>query len=174
MPTARCSRCNQPVSAMTRDLTTGLCARCRAEEAQAAQVAIFDEVKRYEDRFLRLMLLPLPRAWRPGIEQALCHPRSRGLIKFVVGLIVAAAAFVITVGIGMLLGHYHASALVGLPLAISMIGLMEIILGINFADLAQRFDKGGFFLKCGIAIVVLSFVAVYLAGCVLIYRRYYQ
>ncbi len=67
-----------------------------------------------------------------------------------------------------------ASALVGLPLAISMVGLMEIVLGINFADLAQRFDRGGFILKCGISIVVLCFVGVYLAGCVLIYQRYFQ
>jgi hypothetical protein len=41
------------------------------------------------------------------------------------------------------------------------LGLMEVFLEIKFAGLASRFDRGGFVLKCGIATVVLSFVAVY-------------
>ncbi|MGA7502451.1 MAG: hypothetical protein WBX00_37620 [Isosphaeraceae bacterium] len=101
-----------------------------------------------------------------------------GLTKLVGGLVVAVATFLVTLGIGMLTGYYHASALVGFPLAVSMVGLMEIVLGVNFADLAARFDQGGFFLKLGIAIVVLCFVAVFLAGCAFlyssIYRRYFS
>jgi len=135
---------------------------------------MLDGLQRFEDRIFGLMLFPMPKAWRPGLERALFHARFRGLMKLVGGLITAAATFLITVGIGMLTGQYVASALVGFPFAISMVGLMEIFLGINFADLAKRFDQGGFLLKCGIAIVVLFFVAAYLAGCVLIYRRYYQ
>jgi hypothetical protein len=134
---------------------------------------MLDNLKRFEDQIFRVMLRPMPEAWRPGLEHGLSHPRFRGLMKLVGGLIVAAATFMITLGFGMLTGYYHASALVGLPLAVSMIGLMEIVLGINFTDLAKGFDRGGFLLKCGIGIVVLLFVAVYLAGCVLAYQRYY-
>jgi hypothetical protein len=159
---------------MTRDVATGLCPRCRAEIAQANQAAMLDGVKGFEDRILRLMLRPLPKAWVPGLERMLVQPRFRGFMKFIGGLIVAAATFMLTLALGRWTGTYVASAVVGLPLAISMIGSIEIVLGINFADLAKKFDEEEFLFKCSIAVVVLFFVAVYLAGGVLIYQRYFQ
>jgi hypothetical protein len=171
MPTYLCSRCNQPVSAMTRDVTTGLCPTCRAADARAVQAETLEGLRQFENRILRSMLLPLPKAWCSRLEPSLSRPRFRGFLKLVSGLIVAVITFLLTIGIGKLTGVYVASALVGLPLAISMVGLMEIVLGINFADLADQFDRGDAFEKITIAIVVLAFVAIYLAGAVLIYRR---
>jgi hypothetical protein len=173
MPSKTCSRCNEPVSVMNREWGTGLCPRCRADDQRASQAETLDQLRQFEDWILRLMLRPVPKAWYPGLVSALTHARFRGLMKLVGGLIVAAATFLLTVGIGMLTGYYHASALVGFPLAVSMIGLMEIVLGINFADLAEQFDREDFLMKLGIAIVVLSFVGAYLAGCVFVYQRYF-
>jgi hypothetical protein len=53
-------------------------------------------------------------------------------------------------------------AVTALPLAISMVGWVEIALGIGFADLANRFDRGGILLKAGIILVVLSLIGQYL------------
>jgi hypothetical protein len=173
VPPTTCSRCNQPVSAWTRDVTTGLCPKCRAADERASQAQLLEGLRQFEDRILRLMLRPMPEAWRKGLGHALSGPRFRGLMKLVGGLIGGAMTFLFTLGFGMLTGYYHASALVGLPLAISMIGLMEVILGISFTDLAERFDQEDIFMKFGIAIVVLSFAAAYLAACVFAYQRYF-
>jgi hypothetical protein len=169
-----CARCGQAVSLMHRDWTSGLCPKCRVEIQQEQDAADLDGLRQLEDRLVRLLLWPTPKPWRPALERVMSHARFRGLTKLVGGLVVAAAMLLITIGLGMLTGQYVASALVGFPLAISMVGLMEIVIGINFADLAKRFDHGGFFLKLGIAIVVLFFAAVYLAGCVFVYRQYFQ
>jgi hypothetical protein len=173
VPPTTCSRCNQPVSAWTRDVTTGLCPRCRAADERAGQAELLEGLRQFEDGILRLMLRPMPERWRKGLGHALSGVRFRGSMKLVGGLIVGAVTFLITLGFGMLTGYYHASALVGLPLAISMIGLMEITLGISFTDLAEQFDQEDIFMKFGIAVVVLAFAAAYLAACVFVYRRYF-
>jgi hypothetical protein len=116
----------------------------------------------------------LLKSWVPPFEQALTHPRFRGLMKLVGGLLAGAVVYLITWGIGALTGFTAVNALIGLPFAVSMIGLMEIVIGINFADLENLFSRGGFFLKIGIPIVVLFFVAIYLAGAIRVYRTYYQ
>ena len=41
------------------------------------------------------------------------------------------------------------------PLAISMVGWVEIALGVNYSDLADRFDRGGIPVKAGIIATVL-------------------
>ncbi len=66
--------------------------------------------------------------------------------------------------IGRLTGHWliPVGAVTALPLAISMVGWVEIALGIGFADLANRFDRGGIFVKAGVILVVLSLVGLYL------------
>ena len=53
-------------------------------------------------------------------------------------------------------------AVTALSLAISMVGWVEIVLGIGFADLADRFDRGGIFVKAGNLLVVLSLIRLYL------------
>jgi hypothetical protein len=173
-----CTMCGRKVPLMQRDWTSGLCPQCPLQGRQAAGQATLDDLRRLEDRFLQLIVSLTPKPWRPALERTMSNARFRGLTKLVGGLVVAVATFLVTLGIGMLTGYYHASALVGFPLAVSMVGLMEIVLGVNFADLAARFDQGGFFLKLGIAIVVLCFVAVFLAGCAFlyssIYRRYFS
>ena len=68
-------------------------------------------------------------------------------------------------GLGKLTGHYQASALAGFPLAISMVGLVDIVLGIDFSDIAWQFDHGGFFLKLCIAAGVIAFAGIYIFGC---------
>ena len=102
------------------------------------------------------------------------HARFRGLLKLAGGLVVAVPAALITLGLGRLIGQYVVSALVGFPLAISMIGFMEIVIGTHFADLALRFDRGNFFIKTGIAVMILSFAALYVLCGVMIYRAYFE
>jgi hypothetical protein len=125
-----------------------------------------------EDWVLRILLWPLPAAWRPALERRLDDPRFRGLMKLAGGLLVGAVTFLITLGLGWLTNHYHASALVGLPLAVAVIGLMEIVLGLRFTDLADRFDRGNILVKLGIAVVVLTFALSFLGGCLYAYQRY--
>jgi hypothetical protein len=48
------------------------------------------------------------------------------------------------------------SSVLGLPFANSLIGLIEIVPGIDFARIADRFDRGGFYVKLGLSIVVFS------------------
>jgi hypothetical protein len=169
-----CTRCGRQVALIQWDWTSGLCPQCRLQIKQAQDQATLDGLRQLEDRFLRPILSLMPKPWRPALERAMLNARFRGLMKLVGGLVAAVPMFIVTVGLGMLTGHYVATAVVGFPLAISMVGLMEIVLGINFADLAKRFDQGGFFLRLGVSIVVLFFVAVYLAGCAVVYRRYFQ
>ena len=95
-------------------------------------------------------------------------------MKFLGGFILAVPAYLITYGIGRLTGYTFASALVGFPLAVSAVGLMEMVLGINFIELERRVSEGSIFTKVGISLVVLFFAGVYLAGGVWVYRRYFE
>jgi hypothetical protein len=61
----------------------------------------------------------------------LANTRCRGLMKLIGGLIVGVVMFLLLLGLGRLTGHYQASALAAFPPASSMVGLMEIALGID-------------------------------------------
>ena len=178
MLSATCSRCQRKISILHRDPTCDLCPRCRAADAsaqaKAQQEALLAGLRALENSVFWVLLSPLPKAWVPRIERGLTHPRIRGLMKLVGGLLVGAVTFLLTWGVGMLTGYTVASALVGLPITVSLLGLMEIVLGIEFADFASRFDEGGFFVKLGLLFVLFLFVGIYLAGGIWVYRTYYQ
>jgi hypothetical protein len=140
--------------------------QAKREEAEAT----LDGLRRLEDRFLRLILGLTPEPCRKGLAQAITGERFRGLTKLIGGVVVAAPLFLVLFGLGMLTGVYVTTAAVGIPLAVSMVGLMEIVLGVGFTDLERRFAQGGFFLKIGIILVVLSFVALYFSVYIFIYR----
>jgi hypothetical protein len=95
-------------------------------------------------------------------------------MKFIGGLIVGAAMFLLLLGLGKLTGHYHASALAGFPLAISMAGLIEIVVGIDFAHIEWQFDHGGFFLKLRIAASVIVFAGIYIISCYYVYQQFFR
>ena len=80
------------------------------------------------------------------------------------GFALTALIIVAIYAIGRLTGHWliPVGAVTALPLAISMVGWVEIALGIGFADLANRFDRGGILVKAGIIFVVLSLIGLYL------------
>jgi hypothetical protein len=82
--------------------------------------------------------------------------------------------FLLLLGLGKMTGYYHASALAAFPLAISMVGLMEIVLGIDFVRIAWEFDHGGFFLKLRAAASVIVFAGIYIIGCYFVYRQFYR
>jgi hypothetical protein len=121
-------------------------------------------VRRFEDRVFGLLLTPLPTGSRPALERLLPNPRVRGLTKVVGGFVLTALIILALYTIGRLTGHWliPVGAVTALPLAISMVGWVEIALGIGFADLANRFDRGGILVKAGIILVVLSLIGLYL------------
>ena len=135
---------------------------------------MFSRLREYENRVIWMMLLLLPLWWRKPVEAGLANARFRGLMKFIGGLIVGVAMFLLLLGLGKLTGHYQASALAAFPLAISMVGLMEIVLGIDFARIAWEFDHGGFFLKLRAAASVIVFAGIYIIGCYSVYRHFYR
>jgi hypothetical protein len=150
-------------------MTTGLCPACASAEARASQAALLEGLRQFEDWIIQLTLRPLPKAWCSRVEPTMSHARFRGLMKLLGGMVLAAVTLLVTIAIGMRIGHYHVTELVGLPLVVSIIGLMEIVLGIRFTDLAEHFDKGKILIKLGIMAVVLSFVAAYFAGFIFIF-----
>jgi hypothetical protein len=82
----------------------------------------------------------------------------------VAGFALTALIIVALYAIGRLTGRWliPVGAVTALPPAISMVGWVEIALGIGFADLANPFDRGGILVKAGIILVVLSLLWLYL------------
>jgi hypothetical protein len=121
-------------------------------------------MRRFEDRVFVFLLAPLPARSRPALGRFLSNPRVRGLAKVVGGLAISALIILALYAIGQLSGLWliPVGAVTALPLAISMVGWVEIILGIGFADFADRFDRGGILVKAGILLVVLSLIGLYL------------
>jgi hypothetical protein len=174
MPVKTCSRCNRPVSRMTVEMITGLCPACASDDARASQAGLLEGLRQFEDCIIQLMLRPLPKAGSSRVERALSYARFRGLMKLLGGMVLAAVTLLITVAVGMLIGQHVVTALVGLPLAVSIIGLIEIVLGIRFSDLAEQFNRGRILAKIGIIAVVLSFAATYLAGVILLLQSNFR
>ncbi len=169
-----CPKCGRPISIWGRETLSDLCPKCRLELKQEEDQAVFSQLREYENRVIWVMLLILPLRWRKPVEVALTNARFRGLMKFVGGLVVGVAMFLLLLGLGKLTGYYHASALAAFPLAVSMVGLMEIVLGIDFARIAWEFDHGGFFLKLRAAASVIIFAGLYIIGCYSVYRQFYR
>jgi hypothetical protein len=129
-------------------------------------------LREFENGCLRLLLRPLPKAWTSRLEPWLAHARFRGVIKLLFGALATLVLFLFLKGLGVLMGHTWVSVSFGLPLAVSFIGLTEIVLGIEFTTLSERFDQGNALVKLGILVVVLAIVAAYLAGAIVFYQRY--
>ena len=159
-----CPRCGGPISFRESSFAPYLCSKCKTDVKRASQAATLDAVRRFEDRVFGLLLAPLPEGARPALARHLSNPRIRGLTKVVGGFGLTALIVLGLYAIGRLTGHWliPVGAVTALPLAISMVGWVEIALGIGFADLANRFDRGGFFVKAGIILVVLSLIGLYL------------
>ncbi len=172
-PSLLCPKCGRPISIWGRESLSDLCAECRLELKQEEAHATFRQLRQFEDRVIWILLSILPLSWQKSLGVALVNTRFRGLMKFIGGLIVGVAMVLLLLGLGKLTGHYQASALAGFPLAISMVGLVEIVLGIDFSDIAWQFDHGGFFLKLCIAAGVIAFAGIYIAGCCYVYRQFF-
>lgn len=56
-----------------------------------------------------------------------------------------------------------AAALVAIPIIVSFKGWLELLTGISFTRLADRFDNAGFFAKTGLTVLVLASIALYIA-----------
>jgi hypothetical protein len=172
-PGPLCPKCGRPISIWGRESLSDLCPKCRLELKQEEAQAMFSQLRQFEDQVIWMMLSILPLRWQKSLEVALANTRFRGLMKFIGGLIAGVAMFLLLLGLGKLTGHYHASALAAFPLAISMVGLMEIVLGIDFAYIAWRFDHGGFFLKLRIAASIIIFSGVYIMCCYYVYMTFF-
>lgn len=168
MSRSQCPRCEGPLSFKDASFAPYLCSNCKANSKRASQARTLDAVRRLEDRVFGLLLAPLPAESRPPLERLLSKPRLRGLAKVVGGFVLTALIILVLYAIGRLTGHWliPLGAVTALPLAISMVGWIEIVLGIGFADLANHFDRGGIFVKAGIILVVLSLVGLYLWACI--------
>jgi hypothetical protein len=173
-PGLLCPKCGRPISLWGRESLSDLCPKCRLELKQEEAQAMFSQLRQFEDRVIWMMLSILPLRWHKSLEAALTNTRFRGLMKFIGGLIVGVAMFLLLLGLGKLTGHYQASALAAFPLAISMVGLMEIVLGIDFDYIAWQFDHGGFFLKLGIAASIIAFAGIYIICCYYVYRQFFR
>jgi hypothetical protein len=138
--------------------------KCKADNRRASQAAILEAVRRFEDRVFGLLLAPLPDGSLSALQPRLANPRVRGMMKVVGGFALTALIIAALYVIGRLTGHWliPVGAVMALPLAISMVGWVEIALGIGFADLADRFERGGILVKSGIILVVLSLIGLYL------------
>ncbi len=79
MPRATCSRCQRPVSVMARDLQTGLCPRCQADDERASQAATLDGLRQLEDSVFGLLASAMPAGHRPAALRFLSNPRYPGL-----------------------------------------------------------------------------------------------
>jgi hypothetical protein len=175
MSEARCPRCSQPVSFMTQAFassTQGLCPTCRRQLKQESQAANLDELRRLEDKLFGFLLAPVPAKLRPGLTQVLSKPRVRGLTKLVGGLGLGALTYLLTAWLAKVSGVAVVNGFVVVPLAVALVGWIELNLGISFADLATRFDRSGFFLKLGIMILVLLLVGLFIGTAIWIYRKY--
>ena len=159
-----CPQCGGPISFRESSFAPYLCSRCKADNKRASQAAILDAARQFEDRVFSLLLAPLPEGSRSALQPLLANPRVRGLMKVVGGFALTALIIVAIYAIGRLTGHWliPVGAVTALPLAISMVGWVEIALGIGFADLANRFERGGILVKAGIILVVLSLIGLYL------------
>jgi hypothetical protein len=173
-PGVLCAKCGRPISIWGRESLSDLCPQCRLELKQEEAQAVFGRLRQYEDRVIWMMLSILPLRWHKPLEASLANTRVRGLMKFIGGIIVGVAMFLLLLGLGKLTGHYQTSVLAGFPLAISMVGVVEIVLGIDFAHIAWRFDHGGFFVKLCIAASVIVFAGIYILGCYFVYREFFQ
>jgi hypothetical protein len=159
-----CPQCGGPISFRESSFAPYLCSTCKADNHRASQAAILDAVRQFEDRVFGFLLAPLPKGSRSALLPLLAKPRVRGLVKVVGGFGLTALIIVAIYAIGRLTGHWliPVGAVTALPLAISMVGWVEIALGISFADLANRFERGGILAKAGIILVVLSLIGLYL------------
>jgi hypothetical protein len=86
------------------------------------------------------------------------------LTKVVGGFALTALIIVALYAIGRLTGHWliPVGAVTALSLAISMVGWVEIALGNGFADLGNRFERGGILVEAGIVLVVVFLIGLYL------------
>ncbi len=169
-----CPKCGRPISIWGRESLSDLCPKCRLELKQEEAQAMFSQLRQFEDRVIGMMLSIPPLRWHKSLEAALTNTRFRGLMKFIGGLIAGVAMFLLLLGLGKLTGHYHASALAAFPLAISMVGVIEIVVGIDFAHIAWQFDQGGFFLKLRIAASVIVFAGIYISCGYYVYRQFFR
>ncbi len=159
-----CPQCGGPISFRESSFAPYLCSKCKADNKRASQAAILDAARQIEDRVFGLLLASLPEGSRSALQPLLANTRVRGLTKVVGGFALTALIIVALYAIGRLTGHWLISvgAVSALPLAISMVGWVEIALGVGFADLANRFERGGVLVKAGIILVVLSLIGLYL------------
>ena len=88
------------------------------------------------------------------------------------GFALTVPIYLLTDGVGRWLGYTAVSAVTVFPLAVSMIGWIELLGGIGFADISARFDRGGILLKLAIGFLVLWLIAVYFGIGIWAYRRY--
>ena len=88
------------------------------------------------------------------------------------GLALTVPIYLLTYGVGRWLGHTAVSAVTVFPLAVSLIGWIELLGGIGFADISIRFDRGGILLKLAISLLVLWLIAVYFGIGIWAYQRY--
>jgi hypothetical protein len=163
-----CPQCGGPISFRESSFAPYLCSKCKADNKRASQAAILGAARRLEDRVFGLLLAPFPKGSRPALERLLSLPRVRGLAKVVGGFALTALIILALYAVGRLTGHWliPVGAVTALPLAISMVGWVEIVLGIGFTDLANRFDRGGILVKAGILLVVLSVIGLYVWACI--------
>jgi hypothetical protein len=94
------------------------------------------------------------------------------LTKVIGGLALTVPIYLFLYWLGRLTGYTAVTAGAAFPLAVSLIGWLELILGVGFADLAVRFDRGGGLSKLGIALLVLSLIGLYAGIAIWIYGRY--
>ena len=90
------------------------------------------------------------------------------MAEVVSGFALTALIILALYAVGQLKGDWliPVGAVTALPFGISMVGWVEIVLGIGFADLANRFDPGGILVKARILLLVLSVIGLYLSACI--------
>ena len=79
------------------------------------------------------------------------------------GFAVSALIILVLYAIGRLTGHWliPVGAVTALPLAISMVGWVEIVLGIGFADLADDSTEAAFWPRPGLSSWSCLFIGLY-------------
>ena len=167
-----CTRCEQRVSVMTRDVGTGLCPKCRAKDERAGQAATLAGIRDMEDAFFAALLNFVPERARAAVWGLLSHPRVRGLLKVIVGFGLAIPIYFLFDWLANVTGVAYCDAVVAFPLVVSFIGWIELLAGISFIDLSGRFDSGGRLVKTGISLAVLTLIAIYFAIGYYVYNNY--
>jgi hypothetical protein len=163
MPQFLCPNCAGHISFWDRSFAPYHCSKCKTDNKKASQADILETVRRLEDRVFAILLAPLPRVSRAAMQRRLSNPRVRGLTKVVGGFALTVPIILAFYAIGKLTHQWLTpiSAVTALPLTISMVGWVEVFSGIGFADLANRFERGGILVKTAIIILVLSVLALY-------------